>query len=1192
MPCMPCVRPSRALPPPRAARAHPHPRLPPPLVQRYDDDDDDNAAGGGGGGSLAGADAEAGDDGAAAAGEDAAGDAAGGRHRLSASAAIVLHEDKKYYPDAEEVYAGAETLVQDEDTQPLSKPIIEPLKAKQFSALEKAPPATTYSADFLTTLMTSPALIRNVAVVGHLHHGKTTLCDVLIEHTHEAKWPASARTRYTDARRDEQERGVSIKATPVSLVLQTGGDKSYLVNVIDTPGHVNFSDEVTAAYRAADGVVLVVDAVEGVMMGTASLVKHAIVEGLPLVLVVAKVDRLITELKLPPTDAYFKLAHVIQEVNALIAAHTPGGGAGGNNNGSSAGGDGSSRGGAGDGGGDGGGGARGGLARQRELSPASGNVVFAGASQGWSFSLESFARVYAARSGAALDPTAFGARLWGDVYFNPASRKFQRSPPASGASRSFVQFVLEPLYKLYSRVLGEGAEELGATLRELRIPHRRSELHADPVPLLKVVLSRFLGAPTGFCDMVAAHVPSPAEGAAAKLRACYTRGGAALAGSAEGAAMLACDAAGPLMVNVVKLLSSPDGESFLALARVLSGTVTPGQVVRVLGEGYAVGDDEEDQALRSVTAVSVGQARYRLDVSSAPAGNLVLLEGVDDVITKTATLTDTSEGSADAAPFAPLAFATRAVVNVSVEPLHPSELPKVVAGLRKITKSYPLAVTRVEESGEHVLVGTGELALDCMLHDLRLMYAGVEVKVADPVTSFAETVVDSSSIKCFADTPNKRNRLTMIAEPLDKGLAELLEAGAVDLVAGAKATAAFFAGRYQWDALAARSVWAFGPSAARGPNLLLDDTLAGEVDKAALGSVRDSVVQGFQWACREGPLCDEPIRNIKFKLLDASIAGEPIHRGGGQVIPTARRVAYSSMLLATPRLMEPVYALEVLSPPDAVQAIYAVLARRRGHIVSDAPVPGTPFYVVKGFLPVIDSFGFETDLRIHTQGLAFGLQAFDHWAIVPGDPLDKSVVLRPLEPSPPPALAREFMVKTRRRKGLSEDVTVTKYFDEEVRVGCRLCGWRLCVRWSDGALTPSRPRSACRCCYGSRARRRRWSCEGGGADSESWRLASGQVTGPSDQRRRAKNTFLFYYYGNSLPSAPQRTAHHAALHAQPQGDPARAQARAAARGGPQDAAHPQGPHVERGRQRRHARRARDQGARGQGAVAQERHPAV
>jgi U5 small nuclear ribonucleoprotein component len=218
----------------------------------------------------------------------------------------------------------------------------------------------------------------------------------------------------------------------------------------------------------------------------------------------------------------------------------------------------------------------------------------------------------------------------------------------------------------------------------------------------------------------------------------------------------------------------------------------------------------------------------------------------------------------------------------------------------------------------------------------------------------------------------------------------------------------------------------------RGPNIMLDDTIPGEVDKAMLKSIKDSVIQGFQWGCREGPLCDEPIRNVKFKIVDASIAGEAIHRGGGQIIPTSRKVAYSSFLLASPRMMEPVYKVEILAPADAVTAVYAVLARRRGHVTSDNPKPGTPFYVVNGFLPVIDSFGFETDLRVHTQGQAFGLQVFDHWAVVPGDPLDKSIILRPLEPSPPSHLAREFMVKTRRRKGLSEDVSVTKYFDEEM----------------------------------------------------------------------------------------------------------------------------------------------------------------
>lgn len=167
----------------------------------------------------------------------------------------------------------------------------------------------------------------------------------------------------------------------------------------------------------------------------------------------------------------------------------------------------------------------------------------------------------------------------------------------------------------------------------------------------------------------------------------------------------------------------------------------------------------------------------------------------------------------------------------------------------------------------------------------------------------------------------------------------------------------FFQTKYDWDLLAARSIWAFGPDTT-GPNILVDDTLPSEVDKALLNSVKDSIVQvfsyfcipqnnihiilhinslknvlfsvqGFQWGTREGPLCEEPIRNVKFKILDAVIASEPLHRGGGQVIPTARRVAYSAFLMATPRLMEPYLFVEVQAPADCVSAVYTVLAKRR-----------------------------------------------------------------------------------------------------------------------------------------------------------------------------------------------------------------------------------------------------------------------
>jgi 116 kDa U5 small nuclear ribonucleoprotein component len=270
---------------------------------------------------------------------------------------------------------------------------------------------------------------------------------------------------------------------------------------------------------------------------------------------------------------------------------------------------------------------------------------------------------------------------------------------------------------------------------------------------------------------------------------------------------------------------------------------------------------------------------------------------------------------------------------------------------------------------------------------------------------------------------------------LDEGLAEQLELGRVKTTKEwtTKHFARYFETKYGWDLLSSRSIWAFGDSPTHGTNILMDDTLPSEVDKVLLSTCKNSIVQGFQWACREGPLCEEPLRSTKVKLLDVMLADKPINRGGGQIIPTVRRTVHSSVLTATPRLMEPIYKLQMQCPGSVVESLQPLLSRRRGHIVQDTAIPGTTFSRVSGFIPVLDSFGFETDLRTMTQGQAMVYSVFNHWAVVPGDPLDRSIILHPLEASPRQHLARELLVKTRRRKGLSEDVTISKFFDESMK---------------------------------------------------------------------------------------------------------------------------------------------------------------
>ncbi|GAA5805185.1 U5 small nuclear ribonucleoprotein component [Helicostylum pulchrum] len=896
---------------------------------------------------------------------------------------IVLHEEKKYYPSAEEVYGEeVETMVQEEDTQPLSEPIVAPIQVRKFNVFEKDLPETHYSKEFMVDLLNHPDLVRNIAIVGHLHHGKTSFVDMLISETHDIPINADQPERYTDTHILERERGVSIKSMPVTLVMQDMKEKSYLLNILDTPGHTNFIDEVVAATRLADGVVIVVDVVEGVMVNTEQVIKHCVREGLKMTLVVNKVDRLILELKLPPADAYFKLRHTIEEVNTVIRVFMTRSVPGGQN---------------------------------IRLSPELGNVCFASSQTGWIFSLKSFSKLYADSYDADFDENDFAKRLWGDVYFNAEKGSFHRKSNSGTMKRTFVHFILEPLYKIYAQVIGEETEDLKKTLRSLGIYLKSKDYGLNVKPLLHMVLTQFFGLAGSFVDMVAKHIPSPVENAPHKIERFYT---GPLASNVV-QSMIKCDADGPLMIQVTKLYNNEQSTEFHAFGRVFSGSVKAGQTVRVLGEGYSI-DDEEDMTMQKVEHTWINESRYRVEVEGVPAGGWVLLGGVDGSIMKTATIVD-QKSREDAYIFKPLRFPTAATLKVAIEPVNPSELPKMLDGLRKINKSYPIVTTKVEESGEHIVLGTGELYLDCVLHDLRRMYAEIELKVSDPVVRFCETVVETSALKCFAETPNKKNKLTFIAEPLEKELAEEIENGDISIRWPKNKLGQHLESKHGWDVLASRSVWAFGPDD-MGPNLLMDDTLPSEVDKKLLLSVKDSIRQGFQWGTREGPLCDEPIRNVKFKILDAVLANEPIYRGGGQIIPTARR--------ATPRLMEPVYYVEIQAPADCVSAVYAVLQRRRGHVTQDIPKPGSPLYTVKAYIPVIDSCGFETDLRTHTEGQAFCQQIFDHWQIVPGDPLDTSIVLRPLEASPAQHLARDFMVKTRRRKGLSEDVSINKYFDD------------------------------------------------------------------------------------------------------------------------------------------------------------------
>ncbi len=164
--------------------------------------------------------------------------------------------------------------------------------------------------------------IRNISTAAHIDHGKTTVSDSLLAGAGMLSEEIAGQARALDYLEEEQQRGITIQAAAVSMVHEYEGE-TYLINLIDTPGHIDFSGEVTRAMRAVDGVIIIVDAVEGVMPQTETVIRQSLREYVKPILFINKVDRLITELKLDAKQMQERFARIIKEVNRLIEEYSP-----------------------------------------------------------------------------------------------------------------------------------------------------------------------------------------------------------------------------------------------------------------------------------------------------------------------------------------------------------------------------------------------------------------------------------------------------------------------------------------------------------------------------------------------------------------------------------------------------------------------------------------------------------------------------------------------------------------------------------------------------------------------------------------------------------------------------------------------------------------------------------------------------
>lgn len=751
---------------------------------------------------------------------------------------------------------------------------------------------------------------------------------------------------------------------------------AFFINLIEPSRHLDISTEVTSTFSVADGALIVINCVNPIPLHIRNVLRQAVDERVKPLLVLNQIEPIIQESKMTPEELYQSFFRTIDSVNSVVAA----------------------------------------AAASQHIEknafednllfhPDQATVAFASGLGDWAFTIDGFAQRYAKRFGVHRGKIA--QKFWGDNYFNMATKKWTtESMDANGQplERSFVMFILDPIFKLMDAILSFKTEAWQKMLTKLEIHLSRAENELNGKALLKVVMNKFLPTKDALLEMTVIHLPSPVTAQRYRVDTLY-----------EGpmndecaAGIRNCDPEGPLMMFVSKMVRTTDKGRFYGFGRVFSGTIRAGLKVRIMGPTHAVGT-KTDLFLRSIQRL-VLMTKGNPPVVDCPAGNLIGVVGIDQFLLRSGTIT-----SSDCAHnMRNIKFSTVPVVEMIVSTKDPQDLPMLVESLKNISREDSGVSSSATYTGEHVLSGPGVHALHIYLQRLEKDLGQISIDKSGPFVQYRETVQAVSSITALSKSPNKHSRFYMRACPLGEELTGAIEEGRVNISDESKVRARDLSKEYGWSEIDAHNIWAFGPEI-DGPNILVNCTQG----VSHLNEIKEAFVRGFQWTMHMGAFTDEPIRGCRFNILDVTMMADAIHRGSGQIIPASRSVIYASMLLAQPGLMEPIYLVDMICPEHAMPDVLAVLKRHRGAILGEnwqLQSPRDSIVMVKAQLPVEQSFTFSAELSEATNGQAAVCQmAFDHWELLPG-------VL-----GEDPKLI-ELVKEIRRRKGLEEQVpTIDKF---------------------------------------------------------------------------------------------------------------------------------------------------------------------
>jgi small GTP-binding protein len=860
--------------------------------------------------------------------------------------------------------------------------------------------------------------IRNFCMVAHVDHGKTTLSDFLVASNGLLSQHLAGKVRLLDTRPDEQERLITMKASSIALHHRTNG-MDHLLHLVDSPGHIDFSCEVSAAVRLCDGALVIIDLIDGMTIQTAAMLRHMYREGLKMCLVLNKVDLLVTREQLTAKEAYERMRCVIECCNATLASY----------------------------------------ANQLKIStgnvlsefedpsddvwfcPTKGNVLFASCFDGWGFTVDRFAKLYEAK----LNVPNLAAALWGEHYFDPKTKTVVATPRKEGQSPLAVQLILEPIWQLYSTFLTEPLDVGSAVNMSTKLGVAESVWNAprrDARGKLAALLAHWLPLASCVMDTVCTCLPSPVEGHRRRIRSLIPEFLTMPEDMKQ--ALLTCDSSegAPTVAYICKLIdteflagqmlgqekSANIEDMFLGFTRVFSGKLRKGQELSVHSGGLV--------GTGTVSKVFLLSGLGLEEVSFVNAGCLCAVAGLTGLVTKHATICSV----ADVATFCPLALESSSIVRLSVRPKDPSNLQHLVRGLHLLNKIDPQVEVLILSTGEHVIGTAGEVHAERCIKDLVDTFARVELVTSEPIVTFRETIARGTAKPKSASASNAEGSVTVSvsARLLPEEVLEVMKvdtnrsSSTVDISNLIMKACSEGPDKKKWVDVTKSGILCTGPTKLNFVGCVLFSSVETAEGCSAMQHFRESIAAGFQLACISGTMAEEPMFGIAFTITDIAVTQTTEEVDSrvlrGQVIVAVKDACRRSVEIHGRRLVEPIYECVVYSAGTTQGKIYSVLNRRRAEVVEEVPNEGSDLFHIVCNLPAVDSFGLQDELRVATSGAATAQLRMSHWATVDADPYFKPTTKEELEENgalaPTQNLGSIMLEKIRRRKGLHREVII------------------------------------------------------------------------------------------------------------------------------------------------------------------------